>query len=231
MSACDTRLVLDASSVSGTGGRAVTFSWGLQTGLLLNSNEQAIVDLLANMSNRRITLDSQMLSFNTEYIFRLRITNYLGFSSVEYHRVFRSDARIPTIVIQSPSTLYIRSDQEVTLKADMSFSCQEHDSSSVPKMSYSWTRIDLDGPPVTLDLPSSIRRNLHIQAHTFSANSQIVLQLTAAMDDNIRLLSRSLVTLRILPPLHFAGVSFKEISTLPYTQTQLASAIFSSGMV
>jgi hypothetical protein len=53
------------------------------------------------------------------------------------------------------------------------------------ELTYSWTRESLDGPSVSLDLPSSASSTLVVPAHTFAPNTEVTLQLVVAADGDL----------------------------------------------
>jgi hypothetical protein len=89
LSACATRLQVDASRTTNLGGRPATrIVWGLQYANNQPSHtEQAIAAALTSFSGLSVDIDASLLSFNTEYIITVHITNFLGETGVGYHEV------------------------------------------------------------------------------------------------------------------------------------------------
>jgi hypothetical protein len=105
------------------------------------------------------------------------------------------------------------------LDAEVSFPCGTGND-----FHFSWTRRDFNGPSVSLNLPTSVSRNLYIPANTFSANSAFQIQITVSVNNDNSLLGKDLVTIYVDPPVDFAILSTAPGATdssfiVPYART------------
>jgi hypothetical protein len=105
---CVTSFSLDTSQSVGLGGRAPTIAWTLQVNGQPNKQQASIINFLATQTSAVLNFDATMLTTNTEYVFQVTITNYLGQSGIGIHPITRTNIVGPSVMIKSPSTIRIQ---------------------------------------------------------------------------------------------------------------------------
>jgi hypothetical protein len=125
---CDD-LTLDASSSTGSGGRSMVYNFSVSPSsghLVANVSEVlAVVNAKNNgYGSYRVSIPSEVMNKGSKMVFKLTITNFLGYSSTSTVTVNKLEVPAPVVAIQGASSRTMYRSDALTLRANaVSFVC------------------------------------------------------------------------------------------------------------
>jgi hypothetical protein len=180
---CDD-LLLDASGSTGSGGRAMGYTYTALAGV--GANLAAVYDALHLAScpplsetpcNQAVVSADTLVAGKT-YTFTVTVSNFWGASGSATAVIYKTSQPTPKVLISGPTTKNVRSSDKVPLSSDVELSsCYNGDA----QMSFEWTQLP-GSPTVTLDPSFVASREIQISDGSLQAGQTYTFSFRGAME-------------------------------------------------
>ncbi|KAK3286447.1 hypothetical protein CYMTET_6003 [Cymbomonas tetramitiformis] len=185
VSVCDSA-ILDAGDSTGSGGRALKYEYTVENGADTTAIKTAFNEQNAHSNESSIYLASDDLTAGEDYVFTVRVTNYIGETSTAECFVTKETGPYPSVSILGANPLDVVPDRMLSLEGEGSqpnTGCVSGDMAS-QEMTYAWTQ--LEGPLIDFESDPDIALTMNTPILTISSgtllyDNEYVFQLTAEL--------------------------------------------------
>ncbi|TYZ58586.1 hypothetical protein PybrP1_011415, partial [[Pythium] brassicae (nom. inval.)] len=207
---CDD-LFLDASTSSGSGGRAMSFTWLLVGSANTKSAPDAFSAALLNATTRNdmsLQIAAALVDEDASYDISLQVQNFFGMtSSPRVVTVKKAGMPLPIVSIRGGSKQEVYRAKELTVTAAAAnpacIAASDNGTASVAtasmNMNFSWIQLSGDLNATEFRSTSPNPRILRLPAQTLRVGVQYVFQIFVAMANNAKVNNTASVEVTVLP--------------------------------
>ncbi|XP_022081345.1 uncharacterized protein LOC110974195 [Acanthaster planci] len=160
---------IDARRSTGSGGRAMSYYWEVESTGSTTSLDNALNDINTNSPSPSLALDGDLMDADTDYVFTVNVTNFLGGWDVASLTVHRTGIAAPEVKILSSGVdlTSVRVSNSFELTAQVKFY-----SECVPpgETLFEWSVNNTD---VALNLKTQYTRSLNVPAYSLPAGEDL----------------------------------------------------------